>query len=202
MRSRTCSPRGRQGRLTPDRRALAERYIPLAQAMARPLKRAWPQSSDEFESAANFALVEAAQNFDPRRNVRFSTFARRRIDGALRDVHRLMTAPGERPTGPVPPDPAAPTRPVAKTDEDPEWSLGDDTEPVGRRMEVIDEVEHLLHRLPAQYAETCRQIYLHGRSVTETARTLGYTQTTVHRLHKKALAMLGTDCGEARFAVR
>ena len=45
---------------------------------------------DEFESAACLALVEAARSFDPTRNIRFATFARFRIRGALVDVGRVM----------------------------------------------------------------------------------------------------------------
>ena len=58
---------GREQRspLSPARQRLAARYLPLARALARPLKQSWPQARDEFESAACLALVEAAEAFDP-----------------------------------------------------------------------------------------------------------------------------------------
>src|SRR4051794_5854259 len=84
----TGKSRDRRTPLTPTQQALAARYLPMARALAKPLKAAWPAARDEFESAACLALVEAAEAFDPSRNVKFSTFARYRIWGALRDVQR------------------------------------------------------------------------------------------------------------------
>ncbi len=69
--------------LSAVQQGLAVRYLPMARALAKPLKRTWPSESDEFESAACLALVEAAQSFDETRNVKFATFARYRIWGAL-----------------------------------------------------------------------------------------------------------------------
>ena len=53
----------------------------MAKSLAKPLKKNWPVEGEEFESAALMALVEAAQSFDPARNVKFATFARYRIWG-------------------------------------------------------------------------------------------------------------------------
>ena len=74
--------RGRHPMSTEQQR-LVIRYLPMARALAKPLKATWPGEGDEFESAACLALVEAAQSFDASRNVKFATFARYRIMGAL-----------------------------------------------------------------------------------------------------------------------
>src|SRR5689334_18139672 len=86
----------RRDPLPTERRCLAARYLPLARKMAKPLKMMWPCAEDEFESAACLAVVEAAQSFDPGRNVGFGTFAMMRVQGALRDVQRDMIPRGWR----------------------------------------------------------------------------------------------------------
>jgi DNA-directed RNA polymerase specialized sigma subunit len=80
--------------LTFEQQDLAKRYVPMARSLAKPLKAAWPLEREEFDSAAMVALVEAAQSFDPTRNVKFGTFARFRIWGALRDVQRGLITSG------------------------------------------------------------------------------------------------------------
>jgi hypothetical protein len=87
---------GERAPLTPAQQALARKYIPLARKLARPLAAWWPNDGDEYRSAALLALVEAAQSFDPSRNVKFATFARFRIWGALRDTQRRLIASGFR----------------------------------------------------------------------------------------------------------
>ena len=82
--------------LTEAQKRLALRYIPMAKALAKPLKRSWPMERDELDSAAMLALVQAAKSFDPSRNVKFATFARYRIWGAPRDVQRGLIAAGWR----------------------------------------------------------------------------------------------------------
>lgn len=80
-RSGKGRPKGgsRRSRLTVEQQELAKSYLPMARSLAKPLKKAWPAEKEEFESAALLALVEAAQSFDPSRNVKFATFARYRI---------------------------------------------------------------------------------------------------------------------------
>ncbi len=92
----SASARRRRAPLTAEQQDLAVRYLPLARSLARPFKMSWPGSRDEFESAANLALIEAAGSFDPGRNVKFATFARHRIWGALRDVQRGLLPLGWR----------------------------------------------------------------------------------------------------------
>lgn len=173
--------------LTAEQQDLAERYLPMARSLSKPHKRIWPSEWEEFESAAMMALVEAAESFDASRNVRFSTFARLRIIGALRDVQRRMghtkwrvddahsvqdgtdvaalEAYGE----------------VVNTTPDPE---------VGQDLEHSDAVEAWLRKLPPKHAAACREIYLNGCSQVEAAGRLGCSQSRLSYLHREALAML------------
>jgi RNA polymerase sigma factor (sigma-70 family) len=173
--------------LTPAQQALAARYLPMARAMAKPLKAAWPVAWDEFESAACLALVEAAEAFEPERNVRFSTFARHRIWGALRDVQRGLVPLGWRADCGRAPAMVH----LTPTCERRGTVLGIEPDSdVGCDLEAIDSLERRLKSLPAKHAAACRQIYLHGQTQGEAAEVLGCSQSRLSYLHREALAML------------
>lgn len=72
------------------RNSLVEHYVPivnkLAEIMARKL---WPRvSADELASAGYDGLIAAVGAFDPKRGVKFETYCRQRIVGAIRDWQR------------------------------------------------------------------------------------------------------------------
>lgn len=173
--------------MTAAQQGLAARYLPMARALARPLKLAWPQQRDEFESAACLALVEAAQSFDPARNVKFTTYARYRIAGALRDVQRALVVAGWR----CDMENAPGVVPLCAATEELGRILGADASPrVGEELEAVDTVEHWLRKLPGKHAETCRQLYLHGKNQGEAAALIGCSKSRLSYLHKQALGML------------
>lgn len=167
-------------------RDLATRYLPLARSLAYRLKVLFPFWGDEFESAACLALVEAAQAFNPERPVKFSTFARIRIAGALRDVSRSMILPGfdKHDRGPDL---------VSLTPFSEEFGevLGASAEPgVGAEVDDIDAVEAWLRKLPKRHAEVCRLYYVHGKTQSEISEVIGCSQAEVTRLHKRAIDLL------------
>jgi RNA polymerase sigma factor (sigma-70 family) len=173
--------------LNEDQRDLAARFLPLARALARPLKEMFAQWKDEFESAACLALVEAARSFDPSRNIRFATFARFRIRGALVDVGRVMGLSGWEN------DPDDAPGMVALTpysEEHGQVLIASKPPAVGSELEDIEAVEHMLRKLPKKHAAVCRMQYLYGKTQSEIAAMLGCSQTEVTRLHLKALELL------------
>lgn len=173
--------------LTAQQQDLAERYMPMARSLAKPHKRIWPSEWEEFESAALMALVEAAESFDPGRNVRFSTFARWRIVGALRDVLRRMggrkgraeDTHGVHGGGDV--TSLESSGRVVNTTPDPG---------VGAELEARDAVEAWLRKLPPKHAAACREIYLNGCSQVEAGRRLGLSESRMSFMHREAIAML------------
>ncbi|MBX6311939.1 MAG: sigma-70 family RNA polymerase sigma factor, partial [Isosphaeraceae bacterium] len=186
----TTTRRGDRAPLTEDRRQLAENYLPFALTLARRFRESWPQWSEEFVSAAYLALVEAAEAYDPARSIKFATFARPRILGALRDVRR-RSRPLGRPDGE---DEAPSILRLGPSDGVMEPSgqfCGIAREDSARTMiEAVEEVEARLRTLPPRYAAACRQIYIHGRNVTEAAAQLGCTTSRLWTMHRKALEML------------
>lgn len=182
-------PRHREprGKLGPRQQQLAESYMPLARKMAKQHKKQFPWLHEEFESAACLALVEAAESFDPDRKVKFATFARLRISGALRDVHRNMIIYGWRC------DPAhAPTLLMNYgSTERKGLVLGiNPDQPLGHEMEGEDEFEAWMRKLPRKHAQAFREIYVKGKTQHEAAAAMGCSQARLSYLHREAIAML------------
>ncbi len=173
--------------LTPEQRELAGQFLPLARALAKPLKMIFNQWRDEFESAACLALVEAARSYDPSRNIRFATFARFRIRGALVDVGRVM-APLRIEDDPNPGPNVITLTPY--NEEHGKVLVAVEPPPVGAEYDDIEEVEHWLKRLPGKHAQVCRLSYLYGKTQGEIAEALGCSQSEVTRLHRKSLELL------------
>jgi RNA polymerase sigma factor for flagellar operon FliA len=123
--------------------------------MARQVARSVPGARDELRSAAYLALVEAAQSFDSSRNVDFATFARHRIEGALRNVrrHEIRSASCRTP---------AMTRDVGIVTRDLEsgsWVLGaTPAEPVGSHLEELELVQTWIRKLPRLQSQAFRHI--------------------------------------------
>ena len=178
---------GGRNPLTDEQQGLATRYIPMAKALAKPLKFSWPNEGEEFEAAAMLALVEAAQSFDPGRNVKFATFARFRIWGALRDVQRGLIASGWR--GDLE---NAPTLTSLSLDAEERGRVigAEPDAPTGSEIEGLEYVESLFKKIPTRHAEACREIYLKGLSHGQAARSLGCSKSRLCYLHKEAIDMI------------
>lgn len=173
--------------LTEAQQELAARFLPLARALARPLKEIFAQWRDEFESAACLALVEAARSFDPARNIQFATFARFRIRGALVDVGRGMGVSGweedfEDAPGVITLTPF--------NEEHGQVLIAVSPPPVGTELDDIDALEHVFRKLPKKHASVCRLQYLYGKTQTEIAEAIGCSQAEVTRIHKKSIELL------------
>jgi RNA polymerase sigma factor (sigma-70 family) len=195
LRSERCDQYRDRAPLTDEQRALATRYLPMASALAKRMDGLLPGQTDELESTAYLALVEAAQMFDPSVSVNFATYARYRICGALRDLRRLMVSAGWRG------DPAR--LPVFQR-------LGTNVEkyaqvigihpdrPVGTAIEAAEFVEAWIRRLPRAHAAACRLIYIDGKSQDEAAAVVGCSKSYLSRLHHDAIAWLLQDHRAAR----
>ena len=190
-------PRSRRQRLTEAQQELASRFLPLARGLSKPLKLMYPCWRDEFESAACMALVEAARRYDPSKNIRFATFARFRIRGALMDVGRAMLLAGLED---VEDQPGV----VALTpfnEERGKVLVAVEPPPVGEDVDDVDELENWLRKLPQRHAEVCRLYYLFGKSQAEIADLFGCSQSEITRLHKKSLDLLSEPYTKRRSPV-
>ncbi len=187
QQSRASVDSANRERLSTEQQDLAARYLPLARSLAKPLKKAWPSVSDELESAACLALVEAAQAFDSSRNVRFSTFVRYRIWGALRDVQRqLPIDPNEDVEGEFPL-----FVPFSSNIEENDLLVRSQNDrSVEEDYESSETFENWLGRLPSLHAAACREIYINDRNHSEAAKAVGCSKSRLSYLHKQSIAML------------
>ncbi len=80
----------RKSKSTENRNRLVERYVPLVHKLAEIMaRRLWPRvTADELASAGYEGLIAAVGSFDPNRGVKFETYCRQRIVGAIRDWQR------------------------------------------------------------------------------------------------------------------
>ena len=179
-------PRRRRRQLDPEQQDLAARHVPLARSLAKPLKEAFPKAIEEFDSAALLALVEAAQSFDPERGVKFGTFARFRILGALRDVQRMLGERGFRKDMPN----ARTYRFVPGIAEAGLLMLTSREEPQETEVDAAEQVEHWLKSLPPRHADACRKLYLEFKTQSQVAAGLGLAKSRVSTLHAEALDIL------------
>ncbi|MFH0944707.1 MAG: FliA/WhiG family RNA polymerase sigma factor [Planctomycetota bacterium] len=65
-------------------------YLPLVRGVAARISRRLPHNVeiDDLISAGVFGLVNAVENFDPERAVKFETYCRKRVSGAMLDELR------------------------------------------------------------------------------------------------------------------
>lgn len=82
--------RFRKSKSTAARNQLVENYVPIVNKLAEIIARKlWPRvTSDELASAGYDGLIAAVHSFDPDRGVKFETYCRQRIVGAIRDWQR------------------------------------------------------------------------------------------------------------------
>src|SRR6185436_18373725 len=82
--------RYQKSKSTSLRNQLVERYLPLVNRIAEVIaRRLWPRvTADELASAGYDGLIAAVGSFDPARGVKFETYCRQRIVGAIRDWQR------------------------------------------------------------------------------------------------------------------
>lgn len=172
----------RRSPLSADQQLMASQHLSIARVLARQHSKRCGLDADELEGTASLALVEAAQTYNPARGIRFGTYARHRIDGAIRDSIRVMLT--ER-------------RASEKKD------FEDDEYPTRTRMgrfrfedrdrdfvDAVDTVENWLKKLPPQHAAACRQIYVEGLPQVKAADWLACSKSRLSALHKEAIAML------------
>jgi RNA polymerase sigma factor (sigma-70 family) len=177
----TLKPRRRQTPLTPTQRALAERFIPLARSLSRPLRAAYPELRDDFDSVALAALVAAARRYDPDRGVRFATYARHHIIWALCELRRRARADSRRA--------AAYHHRVLRIREG-RMVVEGEVLPIGHELEQAEQVETMLRRLPRGHAAACRELFIHGRSPREAAEHLRCSLARLSVLKRQSIDML------------
>jgi len=195
----SATERPAQEPLDESRRELAARYVPLALSIARKFSYGWSWLRDEMESAALVALVEAARNFDSARNVKFSTFLRKRLVGALLDTRKQMCQSfakvdylhlGE--SG----DEWGSTKTVSNLSQDELSDLEEKYSDLagisedGPLWEVRDYLQDAFRRLPGRHRDLMSAIYLEHRSIDEISDSFRCSKSRLMAVHRESIDML------------
>ncbi len=170
-----------------SRDELVLEHLPFAQRMAQCLQRTLPRhvNYDELEADAYFGLLKAAAGFDPTRNVKFRTYAAKRIHGEMIDGLRERQQLRRQHT---------PLR-IQSLDtcvcgEDGRMMrLADQIPsrepPVGSELEIHEEVSFILHRLDAGTRRQVTDREVRGLTQSEIAANLGITISAVSQRMKR-----------------
>jgi RNA polymerase sigma factor (sigma-70 family) len=119
--------------------------------------------------------------------VDFSTYARHRIWGAVRDTRRQLLRRGSPGTDTAP-------RTVIRITEAAERQgrvlTSTPDEPVGAELETHEAVEAWISRLPHAHSRALRLIYLDGHTQEQAALVVGCSKSSISRLHDQGLSWL------------
>lgn len=184
--------------LNETQRDLAARYVPLGMAIAREFSAGWGWIQDEMESAAMMALVDAARCFDPSFNVKFATYARRRISGYLCDAKRkYLQAHYRRNSASCADGEWFAVKNLSNMsnsemlDLDEKIAIHPDRNLFGPDFEVHDTLDSCFQKLPGRHREVMRSIYFDkSSSMEEIASQHKVTPDRLVILHRQSLNML------------
>lgn len=177
---------------------LAEEHLGFARALVRRLAATLPGHIDAeaLESDALWGLLLAARAFDPTRGVAFTTYAAKRICGAMLDGlrHRQGCSRGHQP-------PVFRSLSWSRCDGDGrEVTLGDtladDQEPVGAALETREYLEHLLRGVPASARRLVREYYFDDLTHDQIGTRHGISASRVSQRIKAARQLMAEGaCG-------
>lgn len=165
-----------------DRDGLVHRHLPLVCAVAshvhHQIGRQIPV--DDLIGFGLEGAYEAAVRYDPARGQLFSTYAYRRIRGAIYDrLHEWSQTPRSRYAEPRTEPPLQPS-----------------VEEEACRRELGDRLLSALERLSAREQHIIRRCYCDEIPVSEVARELGISQSRASHIHTKAIGQLRAELAD------
>lgn len=167
---------------------LVEDHLGFARAMVRRLSSTLPGHADleALESDAMYGLLLAARSFDPARGVAFTTYASKRIHGAMLDGLRDRQGCGRNHRPPVI---MSLSMPVGG-DEGHEGCLGDvlsnDDEPVGSALDRREQLDHLLRCVRTTERRLVREYYFDDLTQDQIGARHGMSASRVSQRIKAA----------------
>ncbi len=178
--------------MTPEQQKLAAQWVDMAYGHARSWAKTRPHLKSDFISAAMFALVEAARNYDASLNRTFYTYLRWHLRHARKEVIRNSIPKGYRITGclRVRRDEINKSRPkMLGLDGHQEHTLGFSSGSV-EDHDMVEWVKHHLAKISVNHVNVIMQIYWYGRNAQEVAGEMGCSRTDVINIQNEALNAL------------
>ena len=200
---------------------LIESHIGYAHAIAANLAGKYPPhiTRADLERAAEFGLVQAAQNYDPSKSVSFATFAYYRVRGAIfDDVRRSWNASHVKYTAERTPV-KGPAESACAEDRDGSRHELDESTPCGSdsgfvsldsthseqlqattespathvfRKEESEVIHKAIQQLPQRHRLVLHAYYFEDHSLVSIGKQLNLSKSWVSRIHSQALVKLRT----------
>ncbi len=170
---------------------------------------------DDLIGNGMVGLAEAAKNFKPGGGAQFSTYAFRRIQGAIydglaknswmsraryrryvRDSQRALENEHEEPTEDADEEWTAPEATVQELTAEHLEEVSDQEEPEEVeivRQETEDILCELIDRLPERERQLIKCVYFASLSLQEAADRIGVSKSWASRLHAKIIEKLGVE---------
>ncbi|HTX09550.1 MAG TPA: sigma-70 family RNA polymerase sigma factor [Solirubrobacteraceae bacterium] len=184
MEASACRQAARSWRLDAERSRLAQRYVSLAEKIARARCRWGLEDLDDTRSDALWGLILAAHGFQPERGS-FTNYAALRIEYAIRRGRQIRSGlPRSVWEGGDHPTPVSLNTPV--------WDGGPQVlELLPSSPDADDDLlADLLRSLPARECLVLRLRYYHDLTQSDIAVIIGRSQMQVSRIERAALARL------------
>jgi RNA polymerase sigma factor for flagellar operon FliA len=158
-------------------------HLHLVRTIARRVRRELDgrHDLDDLEGHGMEGLIQAAERFDPRRGVRFSTFAGYRIRGAMYDAVRQL---GRQRRREQVAEAGSPDAVEAQRSDVPAVDC------VLVDREHVVALRDALDKLPGRERRMIRAMYFGGRQLGAVGASLGLSVSWASRIHARALALL------------
>lgn len=177
-----------------------EKYLHIVKAIAESIHRTLPRSVqvDDLISAGCFGLIDAANRFDPTRNIKFETFASKRIRGAILDeLRKLDWVPRlvrQRKEAPIKMSSFTDFTSSLSLDEKNENEdciiLKSEEEDLRDKVEIKIRLTDAIKNLKDRYRQAITLYYIEGLTLREAADFMKTTESRVCQIIKKALPIL------------
>lgn len=156
--------------LTAEQQALAVRALWIAGVVAREWTSQFPRYRDDWESAANFGLIEAAAEYDPARSGNWERFFFYRVRRAVIDEARKLMRGWFR-SGRTP-------KHQVNLGDDAAW-IRDESKPHESEVEDRDSFARILGDVEPECREILIRSYVRGETVVAIGAHLGMCKSSV-----------------------
>src|SRR5215203_5946826 len=166
------------------RERLVVAYSPLVKFVAGRTGARLPSHVDQADliSYGMIGLIEAMERFEPRRQIRFETFAMQRIRGAIIDELRSLDW--------VPRSVRSRARDIEAANSKLEHESAPDPQAALDTSEVKDRLAEAIQDLPERETLVVALYYFENLTLREIGEVLGVTESRVSQLHSKAVLRL------------
>lgn len=184
--------------LTDAQRELVEQNLKLAALIARDHHRRLPANveRDDIDQAARMGLIDAALRFDAARGATFETFARWRINGAVRDYLRSLDCVSKEERAKINAGEAS-ERVELRVDDlylEPR-AVQRTPEEASMAAQFAAQLRNLVEGLSGRQRTIVRQYYYHDQAMAAIGEDLGVGEARISQVHKRAIETLRAEPG-------